>query len=26
VHGMLVAAGHDRHTRIVEHFRDRRLP
>ncbi|WP_210264913.1 inositol monophosphatase family protein [Bradyrhizobium archetypum] len=26
VHGMLVAAGHDRHARIVEHFRDRRLP
>jgi myo-inositol-1(or 4)-monophosphatase len=26
VHGVLVAAGHDRHARIVEHFRDRRLP
>jgi myo-inositol-1(or 4)-monophosphatase len=26
VHGVLVAAGHDRHARIVEHFRDHRLP
>jgi myo-inositol-1(or 4)-monophosphatase len=26
VHGMLVAAGHDRHARIVEHFRSRPLP
>jgi myo-inositol-1(or 4)-monophosphatase len=26
VHGVLVAAGHERHARIVEHFRDRRLP
>jgi myo-inositol-1(or 4)-monophosphatase len=25
-HGMLVAAGHDRHARIVEHFRNRPLP
>src|SRR3954462_222097 len=25
-HGVLVAAGHDRHARIVEHFRDRPLP
>ena len=25
-HGVLVAAGRDRHARIVEHFRDRRLP
>lgn len=24
-HGLLVAAGHDRHTRIVEYFRDRPL-
>ncbi|WFU17899.1 3'(2'),5'-bisphosphate nucleotidase CysQ [Bradyrhizobium sp. CB3481] len=26
MHGVLVAAGHDRHARIVEHFRDHRLP
>jgi myo-inositol-1(or 4)-monophosphatase len=26
VHGVLVAAGHDRHARIVEHFRNRPLP
>jgi myo-inositol-1(or 4)-monophosphatase len=26
VHGVLVAAGRDRHARIVEHFRDRPLP
>ena len=26
VHGVLVAAGQDRHARIVEHFRDHRLP
>jgi len=26
VHGILVAAGHDRHARIVEHFRIRPLP
>lgn len=26
VHGVLVAAGHDRHARIVEHFRSRPLP
>ena len=26
VHGVLVAAGHDRHARIVEHFRNHRLP
>ena len=26
VHGVLVAAGQDRHARIVEHFRDRPLP
>ena len=26
VHGMLVAAGRDRHARIVAHFRDHRLP
>ena len=26
VHGILVAAGHDRHARIVEHFRVRPLP
>jgi len=25
-HGVLVAAGHDRHARIVEHFRNRPLP
>ncbi|CAN7519327.1 3'(2'),5'-bisphosphate nucleotidase CysQ [Bradyrhizobium sp. LjRoot220] len=25
-HGVLVAAGHDRHARIVEHFRTRPLP
>jgi myo-inositol-1(or 4)-monophosphatase len=25
-HGVLVAAGHDRHARIVEHFRSRPLP
>jgi myo-inositol-1(or 4)-monophosphatase len=25
-HGVLVAAGQDRHARIVEHFRDRPLP
>jgi myo-inositol-1(or 4)-monophosphatase len=25
-HGMLVAAGYDRHARIVEHFRNRPLP
>ena len=25
-HGMLVAAGHDRHARIVRHFKDRLLP
>ena len=25
-HGVLVAAGHDRHARIVEHFRKRPLP
>jgi len=25
-HGMLVAAGRDRHARIVEHFRTRPLP
>jgi myo-inositol-1(or 4)-monophosphatase len=25
-HGILVAAGHDRHARIVEHFRHRPLP
>lgn len=25
-HGMLVAAGHDRHARIVEHFRNHPLP
>ena len=25
-HGILVAAGHDRHTHIVEHFRNRPLP
>jgi myo-inositol-1(or 4)-monophosphatase len=25
-HGVLVAAGRDRHARIVEHFRDRPLP
>jgi myo-inositol-1(or 4)-monophosphatase len=25
-HGVLVAAGRDRHARIVEHFRDHRLP
>ena len=26
VHGVLVAAGQDRHSRIVEHFRNHRLP
>ena len=26
VHGVLVAAGRDRHARIVEHFRNRPLP
>ncbi len=26
VHGVLVAAGYDRHARIVEHFRNHRLP
>jgi myo-inositol-1(or 4)-monophosphatase len=26
VHGVLVAAGHERHARIVAHFRDHRLP
>ncbi len=26
VHGVLVAAGQDRHRRIVEHFRNHRLP
>jgi myo-inositol-1(or 4)-monophosphatase len=25
-HGVLVAAGRDRHARIVEHFRSRPLP
>jgi myo-inositol-1(or 4)-monophosphatase len=25
-HGVLVAAGRDRHARIVEHFRNRPLP
>jgi myo-inositol-1(or 4)-monophosphatase len=25
-HGMLVAAGRDRHARIVEHFRRRPVP
>jgi myo-inositol-1(or 4)-monophosphatase len=26
VHGVLVAAGRDRHARIVGHFKDLRLP